>query len=218
MRSRYAGFALCTLVLLVGYGATALFLGGGGGMGMGSGAHELPRLPLERRMPVFAETVVVYLAALPSVFLTFLYTRDAAALRRLTRAITGCILLAECCFALLPTMVPRDRVVQGAAWAVDLLRGLYAIDPPRNGCPSLHVAVNALCALHVARTVRRPGAAIRSLCAAWVLVVWASTVLTGQHALVDGACGLVLGVLSYELAPVRLRRRAGASQRPQHAG
>lgn len=183
---------------------------------MGGGAHELPRFTLERRLPVLAETVVVYLAALPSVFLTFLGTRSAAALRRLTRAITGCILLAACCFALFPTTVPRDRVVRGAGWAVALLRGLYAIDPPRNGCPSLHVAVNALCALHVARTVRRTGAGagIRILCAAWVVVVWASTVLTGQHALVDGACGLVLGVLSYELAGVRVRRRDRVAPQP----
>ena len=181
---------------------------------MDGGAHELPRLSLERRLPVLAETVVVYLAALPSVLLTFLGTRSAAALRRLTRAITGCILIAACCFALLPTTVPRDRVVRGAAWAVALLRGLYAIDPPRNGCPSLHVAVNALCALHVARTSQRPGAGIRSLCAAWVVVVWASTVLTGQHALVDGVCGLVLGVLSYELAAVRVRRRDRVAPQP----
>jgi hypothetical protein len=150
------------------------------------GRFAVPRLALERGA-VLADTLVVYATVLPATLAAVLAAPTAFALRRLVRAFAIALAVCAVTFVLVPTEVPRDAPVRGSLVAVEALAALRALDGPHNALPSLHVAIAALCAASLARGASRPH---RAAAAVWVAAVWASTALTGQHAIVDGAAGL----------------------------
>jgi membrane-associated phospholipid phosphatase len=68
---------------------------------------------------------------------------------------------------------------------------LYALDPPYNLCPSLHVSIAVLAAMSMSRALGRR-APLSSLAAAVVAV---STCLVKQHFLIDVFAGAALAAL-----------------------
>lgn len=101
-------------------------------------------------------------------------------------------IIGVACFTFYPTYVIRPALT-GSGWAVDLLRLVYAIDGMYNAFPSGHVYITTVLALYLARGYPRWSAAW----AAVTLIIAASTVLTGQHYVLDPVGGLALGIFAY---------------------
>ena len=171
----------------------------------------MPVFEWEAALPVYPMALPVYVSVLPVLWLAFLWGASAApetnddGARRLRRLVLGVLIalaVAGLCFWLAPTEVPRRRLVSGAGAMTEIMTealvALRAVDPPRNALPSLHVALAALAAAHLCRSASVGWA--RLALWGWVVAVWASTVLLEQHAVLDGAAGLLLALCADALA------------------
>lgn len=155
---------------------------------------------------MLADAIVVYATVLPATLAAVLAAPTPSALRRLVLAFAIALAACTVTFTLVPTEMPRDAPVRGSRVAKDALAALRTVDGPDNALPSLHVAIAALCAASLAQGASRPR---RATAAAWVGAVWASTVLTGQHAIVDGAAGLAVAAVARLLSERSPRRGTG---------
>ena len=107
---------------------------------------------------------------------------------RLLRAALATTLIAYAIFLLYPLMIERPPPETTSAWAALFIQ-LHALDAPHNVLPSLHVAYVTLvgCA-----------GGVRSLpVILWGLAIIASTVLIGQHQVLDVASGILLAVVCW---------------------
>jgi membrane-associated phospholipid phosphatase len=105
---------------------------------------------------------------------------------------TGAIFTAALVYMVFPTYIDRPQVV-GNNWAASLLRNVYAHDAAYNAFPSGHVLMTTLLGLFGTRWERRM---------AWfwggtIILVILSTLLTGQHHLLDPLGGLALGWIGF---------------------
>ncbi|MDR3741886.1 MAG: phosphatase PAP2 family protein [Terracidiphilus sp.] len=91
-----------------------------------------------------------------------------------------------------------------------LIRGLLAVDRPRNACPSLHASLSLFCALCARRSLR--SARARYALGIWAFLVIASTLLTKRHSTVDIAAGMIFGWIVYRLLFERSHPEAGDSE------
>jgi hypothetical protein len=87
----------------------------------------------------------------------------------------------------LPRMVQNHGGLTGKAWSL-----LYETDVPANCLPSLHVALACIC-LHAIGRGRSP--VQRVFLILWGVGITLSTLLTGQHVLLDAVAGAALGLL-----------------------
>jgi hypothetical protein len=147
--------------------------------------------PLDARLPFVPEAIFVYAAVYPLVLLPALLARDAE-FRRYARAYLAVIAAAHLCFVLVPVGAqglrpPPPQGADLAAWGVRLC---YALDPPLNLFPSLHLALATLAAASAARLGRAAGA----LALAALLAVGAAACLVKQHFAADVAAGIALGL------------------------
>lgn len=172
--------------------------------------RELPLTALDRAIPFWPASGLVYFAAFGFLLATFLLLRSREEATRFLYASLLAQALAMLCFLCWPVTYPRalhplppDSSAIGAA-LVHFVRGM---DAPLNCLPSLHVSTATLCALAL-RGRRWPGAA-------WLAVAisTASTLTFKQHYVVDAVCGAALGIavwwLCFEWKGLRLRRSAG---------
>ncbi len=175
-------------------GATYLPLGH---LAQGGAPLEVPRLALERELPLFAWALVPYASVYPVSLVVAALPAPRSRAYRLAAAYLLALAAAAAAFLLVPTTVPRDRALAGGADALAAFEELWRVDPPTNALPSLHLAVGTLVALYAAAG---RGAAGRRGRAAAGLAGGASTVLTGQHALLDGAAGIALAAAAWAAA------------------
>lgn len=79
---------------------------------------------------------------------------------------------------------------------------MFALDPPRNAFPSLHVALATVIALAIGGSLPRGRFASRRTswtAFAWLAGVIASVLLVRQHFAADALAGLALGALVYRV-------------------
>jgi hypothetical protein len=110
-------------------------------------------------------------------------------------------------FILVPTKTvrPSPELVEGLGDGLTamLYRNMTAIDgPAANAAPSLHVSLTCLLAWAVTRDYRCGW----PLWFAGAVVVWAATLFTWQHHLIDVATGVLLATLVAFLPPRRPHR------------
>jgi membrane-associated phospholipid phosphatase len=112
------------------------------------------------------------------------------------------------CFILLPTFLPRPEITGGGVfdWA---LRAIYAIDAPDNLFPSMHCSHSWLVARYVGKL---PSFRLATKVFAYVfaVLVFLSTLFTGQHVIADIIGGVVLMEIVMLLARRIAGRKAGA--------
>ena len=103
------------------------------------------------------------------------------------------VFLSLTIFAIWPTQTkPREYAVVGNDPTSLLYQKMVAIDdPPANAAPSLHVSLTCLLAFALLRDFPRWWPVI-TVC---VLLVWAATLFTRQHHLIDVATGVLLACL-----------------------
>lgn len=156
------------------------------------------RTPLDDRIPFVPESVFVYLVVYPGALFPVFVVRSAPLLRRVATSYALTILLAFACFLALPvTSVGLRAGLEGlgdgfAVWAV---RMLYALDPPTNLFPSLHLALVTLAVL----SARKAGALYGGAPFLVVAGVSVSICTVKQHFWLDGVAGLALAATVYAL-------------------
>jgi hypothetical protein len=146
----------------------------------------------ETRLPFVPGMIYAYFS-ITALFVVPLFVMDARAMRLLARRIALAIVLSGAVFLLLPARLGFTRPAEVAGYqAVYAL--LYALDPPHNLVPSLHIAYSALI-LAALPTPRTP-AWIRALLRGWLALIAVAVVLVHQHHLADVAGGLAVAWIS----------------------
>lgn len=98
-------------------------------------------------------------------------------------------------FVLLPTTNIRPEVV-GDGVAQSIIRFVYWIDAPTNLFPSIHCLVSWMCFIGIRGKVYIPKW-YRAFSCLFAIAVFASTLFTKQHFIVDVVAGVILAELCY---------------------
>jgi membrane-associated phospholipid phosphatase len=204
-------------------GVLVLFVAGYFGVGGNVDPSRARQLAtsVDDRIPFIARSVWVYLWVFPASLLPLFLVRCPRLFRRAMLSYGIAIAVSLAVFAAMPVTsigLRRDRstldVTQPSAWAVSVL---YAVDPPLNLFPSLHLSIAVLASLAAGKARRSYGAAAF----VGVVLVAASICTVKQHFVLDGLGGAALaGVIhAAVLRPYRARSRGstrpgGARRRP----
>ena len=155
-----------------------------------SGGYNL-KTNLDMYIPVVPVFAIPYLLCLPFWGVALFYAAcrmEDSLYRSFIIGSTAAILSAALIYASFPTYTNRP-VVFGSGSASTLLKRIYANDAVYNAFPSGHVLITTLIGLFGTRWNRRMGWAWGGMIGMVIL----STLLTGQHHLVDPLGGLALG-------------------------
>ncbi len=159
-------------------------------------AHSLAT-PLDAAVPFVPASVYAYAWVYPAVLLPAVIVRSRPLFRRVALAYALAIGAGLACFAAFPVAADGLRPsLEGldprrfSTWGV---RTVYALDPPVNLFPSLHLALALLAALCTREADRRLGnAALLALAPVAV-----SVVTVKQHFVVDAVAGVLLGAAAW---------------------
>lgn len=162
------------------------------------------RLPLDDRIPFVSGFVYPYffwyLYSYGAILLLMLRVDGRHTYRRYVFAMFLALLVALVVFVVLPTTVLRPDI-PGDHLAARMVRRLYAVDPPYNCLPSIHVAFSVLTALAFDRLLRskakwhpvmRGAGRIANLVAA--VLICLSTLFIKQHYSPDLFAGIAVAL------------------------
>lgn len=158
--------------------------------------RELPLTALDRAIPFWPVTGVVYFGMFALLLGTFFALREREQATRFLYASLLAQLLGMVCFLLWPTQYPRELFplpASSGALGAALVNYVRATDAPVNCLPSLHVCTAALCVL--ALRGRRGSGLATMVGAACAL----STLTFKQHYVVDVIAGAALGAAAWWL-------------------
>lgn len=165
------------------------------------------KIALDAYVPIVPEFVIPYLLFLPfwvTAFLVAAWKMNDRLFRALMIASISTVVIATLTYFLAPTYTERP-LVEAEGWAAGLLNFIYSRDDVFNAFPSGHVLYTTLIALF--------GALWQPRWSMWfygsVALVILSTLLTGQHHLVDPIGGLALGWGGYRFGLWAEYGRAG---------
>jgi membrane-associated phospholipid phosphatase len=161
-------------------------------------------LPIDRLIPTFPPAVVPYLIG----DVLFIGLPVWATLRFKTGEFEGyniSILLATgisyIIYLTFPTFVTRPEITSTDVFS-NILRLLYQTDRAYNATPSGHAIYTTLSFFYLSRW--KPG--WRLIWFAGTVLILASTLLTGQHYVLDMAAGIAVAGLAYIIGPLAARR------------
>ena len=151
---------------------------------------------LDARIPFVADSVWVYLWMFSSAFIPLFVVRCPSLFRRTAIAYTLAITVSLIAFAGWPvtsTNLRATPMMLDPARASDhAVAVIYALDPPRNLFPSLHLSIAALAAWSAWKAARQYGRVL-FVC---VAVVGVSVCTVKQHFVLDALGGLALAALA----------------------
>jgi hypothetical protein len=151
----------------------------------------------ERHIPFLAWTILPYWSSdlLYALSLAICRTRDELDLhgKRLVAIQT----FSTACFLVFPLRCAFERPA-AVGWTGDLFAALMSFDRPYNQAPSLHVSLAAILWTRYRAHTAGP---IRSMLAAWLVLVALSTLTTYQHHFIDLPTGLWAGLLVIAALP-----------------
>ena len=162
-----------------------------------------PALALDRAVPLQPAWTPVYLSMWVLSLVPVMLVRGVELRRRTILSYITTVVTAYMVFLIYPTVAPRPVTVPGDGVTAWSLRTLYAIDPPYNCFPSLHVAYAFLAALSTYR-VRRDLGFVALL---WAVVIAISTVFIKQHYVADAIAGALLAIAASAICMRGLDRR-----------
>lgn len=203
--------------VLVTAAMVAYFIGGFhlvAALAPGRPAHRLAT-PLDHAIPFVPWTVWIYSWVYTSALYPAFVVRSAALFRRVVRAYLVVLTTSFACFAAFPVtsigLRPDAAALDPATFVGWGLRLTYAVDPPYNLFPSLHLsvaAISALSAWHAAPALGAPALLV-------VAGIAVSICTTKQHYVADGAGALLLAALVYAAV---LRPPAAPDPEPRSLG
>ncbi len=146
---------------------------------------------LDESIPIVPEFIIPYVLFLPfwvGAFLLAAWKMNDGLFRAFMVGSIAATAIATATYFVFPTYTERP-LIETSGWASGLLQALYSNDNVFNAFPSGHVLYTTLIALF--------GAAWQPRWSGWlqgsIVLVILSTLLTGQHHLVDPLGGLALG-------------------------
>lgn len=147
----------------------------------------------ERHIPFVPAMIIPYMSIdLFFVAAPFL-CRSRGELRTLSRRIIVAICIAGLSFLLFPLQLAVERPhADGTVGA--LFNWFRTVDLPYNLCPSLHIALRTILAVHFARYARGLWLWASHV---WFSLIGVSTLLTYQHHVIDVAGGFVLAAVCF---------------------
>lgn len=174
--------------------------------------------PLDAFVPFVPDSIWVYAAVYPLIALPIFVVDSPALFRRTALAYALIVTICLACFRLFPVsgagLRPSLDGVQASAFVLWGLHLNYALDPPVNLFPSLHLAGATIAAL-VAGRARRAFGVVGAVA---VAVVSVAVCTVKQHFLVDAVAGILLAgavhvalVRPFELPPGERAGRGPAS-------
>lgn len=190
----YAWKPLVFLVLfqLFVYSGTRLFTGGM--------YHHNWEAPWDLAVPFLPWTVLIYLGSyafwVANVILSVRFDRERA--YRFLCADFLSKLFSLLFFLCLPTTNTRPAIAGSGIWELSM-KLVYALDTPDNLFPSLHCVLSWMCWLGV-RDEKRIPKWYRVFSLVFTLMIFASTLTTKQHILIDVLAGWFIAQLSWQLA------------------
>ncbi|MDR2113633.1 MAG: Ser/Thr and Tyr protein phosphatase [Candidatus Accumulibacter sp.] len=113
-------------------------------------------------------------------------------LRRLAKELMLATGVAGVMFLIFPGRLGFSRTLPTDPFYRVFFDGLFALDPPFNLVPSLHVVYSTAIVLAISA---HAGAGVRFALHAWLVLTVASTVLVHQHHFLDVVTGLALALL-----------------------
>lgn len=187
-RERWLWFGGWYVSFVVGYCGAALF------------PFAAPRLAPSlawEPLPLQPWAIWLYLSHFLLVVLAMAFVRERAAFMALIKRMAAASAIAFGIFFAWPTTLPRVVVshdgLTGQAWSL-----LHRMDVPANCMPSLHVALALICLHALGRGRSHTHQALLTF---WGLAIAVSTMLTGQHVLLDVLAGGALGVVVLSTLP-----------------
>ncbi len=153
-------------------------------------AFPIPDTAVDRAIPFLPVFVVPYFSYYLLLLTPLLVIHESQELRDAAFGYALIVFTSCVAFFFWPTAI-------STSYTDPLIRGLLAVDRPRNACPSLHASLSLFCALCTRRNLQSPIA--RYGLWIWTVLVVSSTLLTKRHAAVDIAAGVVIGWIVYRL-------------------
>lgn len=194
-------------------GLVIFFIAGYFGIGLSRDpgeAREL-RTSIDARIPFIARSVWIYLLIFPAALLPLFVVRCQRLFRRTAFAYAAAIVASLICFTLFPVTSVRLRagpamlnLTRPSDWAVSTL---YAIDPPYNLFPSLHLSIAALAAFSAWKAAKLYG----TVAFACLVFVGVSVCTVKQHVVLDALGGVALGAAASALVLRPYRPRGDVS-------
>ena len=153
-----------------------------------------PALAVDAAFPLRPAWMLVYGSLYVFVvLLPVLVIRQRELFRRALQAYVMVMLVAYVGFLVYPTAAPRPAQVPGGGFAAWSLRLAYALDPPYNCFPSLHVAYAFVSALACSRV--HPG--VGAVATLFAGLIGISTLYTKQHYVADVIAGALAAFVAY---------------------
>jgi len=169
---------------------------------------------LDQAIPFWPLAVFVYASAYPVILAPLFLIRDPALFRHIWIGYALSIGVCDVFFwawpvSSLPLRAPVADPTGGsfADWGIQLI---YALDPPRNCFPSLHLALAATGVFAVGRASRTLG----RLGTVWFVALATSVLLVKQHYVADAVTGTLLGLAIHALTAARWARSPEATAPP----
>jgi hypothetical protein len=154
---------------------------------------------LDERIPFVPETIFVYALVYVMIILPMFLVESRALFQRIVASYVLIVVVCLACFVLFPVSAAALRppldAVETHPFLLWGLRLNYALDPPVNLFPSLHLAGATIAALSVGKARRRDGL----LAGAAVVPVAVSVCTVKQHFWLDAAAGIVLAFVAFGL-------------------
>jgi len=150
----------------------------------------IPDTAVDRAIPFIPAFVVPYFTYYVLLLVPLFVIHDSQELRDAAFGY-GLIVFTSCiAFFFWPTAI-------STSFTDPLIRGLLAIDRPRNACPSLHASLSLFCALCTQRNIQSRIAQYGIWI--WTVLVIGSTLLTKRYAVVDIVAGVIFGWIVYRV-------------------
>jgi membrane-associated phospholipid phosphatase len=156
-------------------------------------AVELPLTALDRAIPFWPASALLYYGTFVFLVVAFLAQRDREQRTRFLYANVLAQIAGMLIFVFWPTRYPRELFPLPAADTLgsSMMGFMRAMDTPVNCLPSLHVCTTTLCVLALAGS-RWFGAAVAA-----GLLMAASTLTVKQHYVVDVLAGVAQGAAAW---------------------
>lgn len=163
-------------------------------------------LPVDEMIPLHVEWVTVYVGSY--LFWTAGYIAlshiDKQRFLQLFRADCVAKVICAAAFILLPTEIVRPELPEG--FFGEMLGIIYALDTPDNLFPSVHCLTSWLLARSFMK-VKAVHPALRWGAVACALLVFASTLFTRQHFIIDIPAGVIAAEAALLIARRSMRRK-----------
>jgi membrane-associated phospholipid phosphatase len=160
--------------------------------------QELPFLWVDQEMPLWAESIWIYLSIYLMYGITYLIAEDLVNLTKYLYASLFQVLFAVFIFFLWPTAYPRHLypLPEGIDGSTEFVFSLIRnIDTPASCCPSLHVSTAFLTSFVFLEEQKKKF----PFFFVWAAIIALSTLSTKQHYFWDVIGGVLLALLSYVL-------------------